>query len=112
MRVLIQRSSAPSRKPIYMPNDIDSPPHYQMKMPNGSTIQAIDYIRATLGDDGCVNYCVGSALKYLSRAGRKQGNAREKDLRKAAWFCIMAAQICEDIGQMAMTDCDDEGDTV
>jgi hypothetical protein len=51
-----------------------------------------------------VSYCVGSAIKYLSRAGRKGGNSREQDLRKAAWFCTKGAQVCEDIIDLGETD--------
>jgi hypothetical protein len=76
---------------------VNHPQHYQLTLPNGEPIEAIDYIQAVLGDDGAVSYCVGSAIKYLSRAGRKGGNSREQDLRKAAWFCTKAAQVCEEI---------------
>jgi hypothetical protein len=76
---------------------VNHPQHYQLMLPNGEPIETIDYIQAVLGDDGAVSYCVGSAIKYLSRAGRKGGNSREQDLRKAAWFCTKAAQVCEEI---------------
>ncbi len=75
---------------------VNHPQHYQLTLPSGEPIEAIDYIQAVLGDDGAVSYCVGSAIKYLSRAGRKGGNSREQDLRKAAWFCTKGAQVCED----------------
>jgi hypothetical protein len=76
---------------------VNHPQHYQLMLPNGEKVETIDYIQAVLGDDGAVSYCVGSAIKYLSRAGRKGGNSREQDLRKAAWFCTKAAQVCEEI---------------
>jgi hypothetical protein len=76
---------------------VNHPQHYQLMLPNGEKVETIDYIQAVLGDDGVVSYCVGSAIKYLSRAGRKGGNSREQDLRKAAWFCTKAAQVCEEI---------------
>jgi hypothetical protein len=83
---------------------VNHPQHYQLTLPNGEPIEAIDYIQAVLGDDGAVSYCVGSAIKYLSRAGRKGGNSREQDLRKAAWFCTKGAQVCEDIIDLGETD--------
>lgn len=43
------------------------------------TIQAIDLIEAYKLD-----FCLGNAVKYISRAGRK-GDAVE-DLRKAIWY--------------------------
>lgn len=82
---------------------VNNPAHYQLTLPDGNDIEAIEYIQAVLGDTGAVDYCVGSALKYLSRAGRKGGNSREQDLRKAAWFCTKGAQVCEEI-----TDFDDD----
>lgn len=72
-----------------------SPAHYQLRLPDGEPIEAIDYIQAVLGDDGFVAYCRGSAIKYLSRAGRKDDFAQ--DLRKAAWFCTKAAQTLEEM---------------
>jgi len=73
---------------------VNSPQHYHLTLPDGYEIEAIDYIQAVLGDDGMVAYCRGSALKYLSRAGRKDDYAQ--DLRKAAWFCTKAAHVVED----------------
>lgn len=58
---------------------INSPPHY-----TDGGIEAIDYIEAKLGPDGFRSYCVGNALKYISRAGKK-GSAKE-DLSKAIWY--------------------------
>lgn len=31
-------------------------------------------------------FCIGSAIKYLYRAGKKSGNTLEQDLEKAIWF--------------------------
>jgi hypothetical protein len=76
---------------------VNHPPHYQLRLPGGEPVETIDYIQAVLGNNGAASYCIGSAIKYLSRAGRKNGNSREQDLRKAAWFCTKAAQVCEDI---------------
>ena len=61
------------------PDPVNSPPHY-----TDGGIEAIDYIEAKLGPDGFKAYCVGSALDYISRAGKK-GSAKE-DLSKAIWY--------------------------
>ena len=75
---------------------VNSPSHYKIELPfDGVKIEAIEYIAGVLGPEGAVDYCVGSALKYLSRAGRKAGNSRAQDLRKAAWFCTTGAQYLE-----------------
>ncbi|MCA3732654.1 MAG: DUF3310 domain-containing protein [Phenylobacterium sp.] len=58
---------------------VNNPPHY-----TDGGIEAIDYIEAKLGPDGFRSYCVGNALKYISRAGKK-GSAKE-DLSKAIWY--------------------------
>lgn len=62
-----------------VPDMVNSPPHY-----TDGGIEAIDYIAAKLGPDGFRSYCVGNALKYISRAGKK-GSAKE-DLSKAIWY--------------------------
>lgn len=74
---------------------VNEPLHYKLVLPDGQRIEAIDYIQAVLGLEGTVAYCHGSALKYLSRAGRKDDFGQ--DLRKAAWFCTRAAQAYEDM---------------
>jgi hypothetical protein len=76
---------------------VNSPQHYHLTLPDGHEIEAIDYIHAVVGDEGMVAYCRASALKYLSRAGRKDDFAQ--DLRKAAWFCTKAAHVVEDSEQ-------------
>ena len=85
-------------------DDPVNPKHYQFEI-NGFRIEAFDYIRVVLGDEGALAYCRGSALKYLSRAGQKDGQPVAQDLKKAAWFCVKAAHIAEDI--VATTDDDD-----
>ena len=61
------------------PDMVNSPPHY-----TDGGIEAIDYIEAKLGPDGFRAFCIGNALKYISRAGKK-GSAKE-DLSKAIWY--------------------------
>ena len=58
-----------------MTNNVDHPAHYC----EGRTYEPIDVI-----DDWGFGYNLGSVLKYISRAGRKQ-NALE-DLKKARWY--------------------------
>jgi hypothetical protein len=77
-------------------SDPVSPAHYKMRTADGFEIQTIDFIRAVLGNAGTMAYCTGSAIKYLSRAGKKQGAPVAQDLRKAAWFCTFAAQVAEE----------------
>jgi hypothetical protein len=66
---------------------VNHPEHYQQ-----DGIETIDYIRAVLGSEGFVAYCVGNILKYASRP--KKGKYAQ-DLRKAAWYCNRAADELE-----------------
>ena len=75
---------------------VDSPRHYQLRI-GGVDAEMIDVIRAILKDRGALDYCHGSALKYLGRAGKKDGAPTAQDFRKAAWFCTYAAHMAEDI---------------
>jgi len=58
---------------------VNHPPHY-----TDGGIETIEFIRAKLTPEEFRGYCVGNALKYLSRAGKK-GDASE-DRRKAVWY--------------------------
>lgn len=58
-----------------------APSHYARER------ETIDTIRDVLGDEGFKAFCVGNAIKYFDRAGRK-GDAQE-DLKKADWYSVM-----------------------
>lgn len=55
---------------------VDMPAHYA-----GTRIEVIDYI-----EDKNLGFCLGNAIKYISRAGRKDPNKEIEDLRKAVWY--------------------------
>lgn len=63
-------------------DDVQSPKHY-----TDTKIEVIDYI-----EDKNLGFCLGNAIKYISRAGRKNSaamNEKEKaiqDLQKAIWY--------------------------
>jgi hypothetical protein len=69
-----------------MKNDYDpvnKPSHYA-----GTKIEVIDYI-----EDKNLGFCLGNAIKYISRAGRKQDFEGQdqiekeiEDLKKAIWY--------------------------
>lgn len=65
------------------PDMVNSPPHY-----NTAEIEAIDVMRAALGEVWFEGYCLGCVLKYTLRAGYK-GEAAQ-DLAKARWYLRMA----------------------
>jgi len=69
------------------PNEqVNHPQHY-----NFGSIEVIDYIRSTLGLEGCRDFCIGNVLKYVSRAKHK-GKPVE-DLEKARWYLDYALEI-------------------
>lgn len=58
-----------------------TPQHYVLE---GLDIEAIDVIRSTLGKYGFIKFCLGCAIKYLIRAGKKE--SFYKDIEKAVNF--------------------------
>lgn len=67
---------------------VNSPSHY-----TSGGIEAIDYIKAKLGTDGCIAYCLGNVIKYVSRAGKKDIQKELEDLKKAQWYLNKAVQL-------------------
>lgn len=75
-------------KIVYMKHDnVNHPNHYKT-----GGIETIDYIRAKLGDEGTVAYCMGNVMKYTSRWQDKNGL---EDLKKADWYLNYAINILE-----------------
>jgi len=57
---------------------VNHPSHY-----NSGKIEAIEYIK----DLGIAeDFCVGNAIKYIARAGRKDEKLNIQDLNKASWY--------------------------
>jgi len=57
-------------------SNVNHPTHYA-----DGKIEVIDYI-----DDKGLGFCLGNAVKYISRAGKKDPNKIIEDLRKAIWY--------------------------
>lgn len=82
----------PEPKPVYLPigetnpvvennpvieNDsVNHPSHY-----NDGKIEVIEYI-----EDQKLDFCLGNAIKYISRAGKKNRDKEVEDLKKAIWY--------------------------
>lgn len=61
----------------YAPNEsVNHPKHY-----NKGTIEVIDYI-----EDQGLGFHLGNAVKYISRAGDKDPEKIDEDIRKAIWY--------------------------
>lgn len=55
---------------------VNHPAHY-----TDGKIEVIDFI-----EDKQLGYCLGNAVKYISRAGKKDPEKEIEDLEKAAWY--------------------------
>ena len=55
---------------------VNHPKHY-----TDGRIEVIEYI-----EDKNLGFCLGNAIKYISRAGKKEKNKEITDLRKAIWY--------------------------
>lgn len=59
-----------------MKDNVNHPEHY-----TAGKIEVIDYIL-----DQKLSYCLGNAVKYISRAGKKNKKKTIEDLQKAEWY--------------------------
>lgn len=59
---------------------VNAPAHY-----TDGGVETIDFIKAKLTDEQFLGYCLGNAMKYVSRAGKKTADPTQ-DLRKAVWY--------------------------
>ena len=57
-------------------DNVNHPAHY-----TDGKIEVIDYIQ-----DKDFNFCRGNAIKYISRAGKKDKEKEIEDLQKAVWY--------------------------
>lgn len=57
-------------------DNVNSPSHY-----TDGKIEVIDYI-----EDKKLGFCLGNAIKYISRAGKKYKDKEAEDIKKAIWY--------------------------
>lgn len=55
---------------------VNHPSHYTSHPSGVECIQVTEHL----------NFCIGNAIKYLWRAGLKDGNSDIQDLKKAVWY--------------------------
>ena len=60
----------------YEQDVVNHPSHY-----TDGKIEVIDYI-----EDKGLGFCLGNAVKYISRAGKKYPDKEIEDLEKAVWY--------------------------
>lgn len=61
-----------------MQEQVNHPPHYGGKDNPYEAIKVIDAWN--------LDFCLGNVVKYVSRAGKKDNNSKEQDLKKALWY--------------------------
>ncbi len=66
---------------------VSKPKHYA-----STSIECIDAMRETQGDEAVKAFCVCNAFKYLWRHNRKNG---DEDIKKASWYLNKAVEIME-----------------
>lgn len=59
-----------------MSDVVNHPAHY-----TSGKIEVIDFI-----DDKGLGFCLGNAVKYIARAGKKDPAKTVEDLQKAVWY--------------------------
>lgn len=57
-------------------DNVNSPSHY-----TDGKIEVIDFI-----EDKKLGFCLGNAIKYISRAGKKDKDKESEDIKKAIWY--------------------------
>ena len=72
----IKESMKQCEEDLFMYDVISHPSHY-----TDGSIEVIDYI-----EDKGFGYHLGNAIKYISRAGKKDPSKETEDLRKAVWY--------------------------
>lgn len=78
--------------------------YYIINLSENETCEAMDVIRGVLGTTGFVNFCRGCAIKYLVRAGKKQGNDVTDDFKKARDYLFQAINTIENANPMYWKD--------
>ena len=64
---------------------VERPQHYAL-----TSIECIDAMRETQGDEAVKAFCVCNAFKYLWRHNRKSG---DEDIKKASWYLNKAVEL-------------------
>ncbi len=67
---------------VLLHDPVHSPAHY-----TSGGVETIDFIEAK-----ALNYHLGNAVKYISRAGRKSPGTYVEDLQKARWYLDRAIE--------------------
>ena len=83
-----KKTGMKAAEPPTSDDPVNSPKHYCQ-----GGIECIDVIEAARGREGCIQFCLGNAIKYLFRDQYK-GRPLE-DLKKAQWYINKAISLME-----------------
>ena len=70
-------------------NDPINPIHYR-----DGNIEVIEFI-----EDKKLGYCLGNAVKYIARAGKKDPTKEVEDLKKAEWYVKRRIKELEEVAK-------------
>lgn len=84
-KILLQATHEPTQGSEY--DVVSKPRHYA-----STSIECIDAMRETQGDEAVKHFCECNAFKYLWRHNAKNG---DEDVRKASWYLNKAVEIME-----------------
>jgi hypothetical protein len=73
---------------VFKNDPVNHPSHY-----TDGKIEVIDYI-----EDKKLGFCLGNAVKYISRAGKKDPTKEVEDLKKALWYVERRIKELEEAG--------------
>lgn len=73
---LLEKESALRESKSIVSKSVDHPDYY-----SDGKIEVIDFI-----EDKNLGFCLGNAVKYISRAGKKDKSKEIEDLEKASWY--------------------------
>ena len=74
-----------------MSETVNGPKHY-----DGDACMVA--IEETLGPDKAIGFCLGNAIKYMWRAGKKDPTKDAEDRAKAMWYVDRAVKIMRERG--------------
>ena len=70
------KSESKAKKTLIENDPVNHPSHY-----TDGKIEVIDFI-----EDKKLGFCLGNAVKYIARAGKKDPTKEIEDLKKAKWY--------------------------
>lgn len=74
--IVCNNAFCPKIRKFNIEDPVNRPAHY-----TDGKIEVIDYI-----EDKKLGFCLGNAIKYISRAGKKDPEKEVEDLNKAKWY--------------------------